>query len=76
MQKQGATILAEHPTDKNEFGNRILMATHNYNAGRVMVFTPNDSYRWQTGLDSKDDSNERFWRQVAKWLTTATAILY
>jgi len=69
--KAGATILAEHPTDKNEFGNRILMATHNYNAGRVMVFTPNDSYRWQTGLDSKDDSNERFWRQVAKWLTTA-----
>ena len=69
--KAGATILAEHPTDKNEFGSRILMATHNYNAGRVMVFTPNDSYRWQTGLDSKDDSNERFWRQVAKWLTTA-----
>lgn len=69
--KAGATILAEHPTDKNEFGNRILMATHNYNAGRVMVFTPNDSYRWQTVLDSKDDSNERFWRQVAKWLTTA-----
>ena len=69
--KAGATILAEHPIDKNEFGNRILMATHNYNAGRVMVFTPNDPYRWQTGLNSKDDSNERFWRQVAKWLTTA-----
>lgn len=69
--KAGATILAEHPTDRNEFGNRILMATHNYNAGRVMVFTPNDPYRWQTGLDSKDDSSERFWRQVAKWLTTA-----
>lgn len=69
--KAGATILAEHPNDKNEYGNRILIATHNFNAGRVMVFTPNNPFRWQFSLDSKDDSNERFWRQTAKWLTTA-----
>ena len=37
--KAGATVLAVHPTDRNEFGNRILIATHNYSAGRVMVFT-------------------------------------
>ena len=30
--KAGALVLAEHPTDRNEFGNRILIATHNYNA--------------------------------------------
>lgn len=69
--KAGATILAEHPSERNEYGNRILIATHNYNAGRVMVFTPNTSARWQMQLDSKDDSHHRFWRQVAKWLTTA-----
>lgn len=78
--KAGALILAEHPTDRNEFGKRILIATHNYNAGRVMVFTPHTSWRWQM-LPSHDDgdqrfwhqedSPERFWRQVAKWLTTA-----
>ncbi len=69
--KAGATVLAEHPDDRNEYGNRILIATHNYNAGRVMVFTPNNSWVWQMDEDSQDESHERFWRQTAKWLTTA-----
>ena len=69
--KAGATILAEHPSDRNEFGKRILIATHNYNVGRVMVFAANNSAPWQMGLPHEDDSNERFWRQTAKWLTTA-----
>ncbi len=69
--KAGATVLAEHPSDQNEFGKRILIATHNFNAGRVIVFTPNNSAPWQLGMPSEDDSNERFWRQAAKWLTTA-----
>ena len=69
--KAGALVLAEHPTDRNEFGNRILIATQNYNAGRVMVFTPHTSWRWRMHTPHEDDSYERFWRQVAKWLTTA-----
>ena len=78
--KAGALVLAEHPTDRNEFGNRILIATHNYSAGRVMVFTPHTSWRWQMipSRESGDqrfwdqgDAHERFWRQTAKWLTTA-----
>jgi uncharacterized membrane protein len=72
--KAGATVLAVHPTDRNEFGNRILIATHNYNAGRVMVFTPHSSWRWKKLIptdDDRADSQDRFWRQAAKWLTTA-----
>ena len=78
--KAGALVLAEHPTDRNEFGKRILIATHNYNAGRVMVFTPHTSWRWQMLPSHEEgeqrfwhqaDSPERFWRQAAKWLTTA-----
>ena len=70
--KAGTLVLAEHPTERNKFGNRILIATHNYNAGRVMVFTPHTSWRWQMFKESlDDDSHERFWRQVARWLTTA-----
>ena len=68
--KAGATVLAVHPVDSNEFGNRILIATHNYNAGRVMVFTPLNSWSWQMHMPYEDDSHERFWRQTAKWLTT------
>ena len=66
--KPGATVLAIHPGDKNEFGRRILIAMQNYGAGRSMVFTPNSSWRWHMLGD--DDSHEKFWRQVAKWLTT------
>ena len=69
--KAGATVLAEHPSERNEFGNRILIATHNYNAGRVMVFTLHKSWVWQMRMPSEDDSHGRFWRQTAKWLTTA-----
>ena len=70
--KAGALVLAEHPTDRNEFGNRILIAIHNYNAGRVMVFTPHTSWRWQMLKKAlEDDGHERFWRQTARWLTTA-----
>ena len=69
--KAGTTVLAQHPSERNQFGNRILIATHNYNAGRVMVFTPHSSWHWQMGVPHEDDSFERFWRQAAKWLTTA-----
>ena len=78
--KAGALVLAEHPTDRNEHGNRILIAIHNYNAGRVMAFTPHTSWRWQMipsheqgnqRFWHQEDSPERFWRQVARWLTTA-----
>ena len=69
--KAGATVLATHPTDRNEFGNRVLIATHNYNTGRAMVFTAHSSWRWKMLMPKEDDSHERFWRQVAKWLTTA-----
>ena len=58
--KAGATVLAEHPDDRNEYGNRILLATHNYSAGRAMIFTPNNSWVWQMGEDSNDDSHARF----------------
>ena len=69
--KPGALVLAEHPTERNQFGKRILVATQNYNAGRVMVFTPNSSWRWQMLQSHQDETHQRFWRQVAKWLTTA-----
>ena len=68
--KAGATVLAVHPVDRNEFGNRILIATHNYNAGRAMVFTLPNSWHWRMQTSHDDDSHERFWRQTAKWLTT------
>jgi len=69
--KAGATILATHSSDQNEFGMRILLAYHYYNEGRVMVFTPHNSWRWQM-MTSKDDTRyHRFWRQIVRWLGTS-----
>ena len=68
--KSGAIVLGVHPEHRNEFGNRLLIATHNYNAGRVMVFTPHSSWRWQMLMPKGNEGHERFWRQMAKWLTT------
>ncbi len=73
--KAGATVIAVHPTDRNEFGSRVLIATHNYNAGRVKIFTPHSSWRWKMFTPTDGDlheSHERFWRQTAKWLTTTS----
>ncbi len=74
--KAGALVLAVHPTERNQFGKRILIAIHQYNAGRVMVFTPHTSWRWkmidpEPPFEYQPGVHERFWRQVAKWLTTA-----
>ncbi len=68
--KPGATVFAAHPTDRNEFGKRILVATQNYGSGRSIVFTPNSSWRWSMLTEQDDERHERFWRQIARWLTT------
>jgi len=68
--KPGATVLATHPTNINEFGKRILVASQNYGSGRSMVFTPYSSWRWSMLTEADDERHGRFWRQVAKWLTT------
>ena len=68
--KPGATVLATHPVNRNEFGQHILMATQNYGSGRSMVFTPYSSWRWGMLTEADDERHERFWRQVARWLTT------
>ena len=69
--KAGAVVLATHPSDRNQFGPRILLARHEYNRGRAMIFTPHDSWRWQMMTRKDDTRYHRFWRQVVKWVATS-----
>ena len=70
--KANATVLAIHSSDKSEFGPRVLLAYHHYRKGRVIVFTPHDSWRWQMMTDKDDTRYHRLWQQTVQWLTTST----
>ena len=67
--KANTTVLAIHSSDISEFGPRILLAYHRYRKGRVMIFTPHDSWRWQMMTDKEDTRYHRFWQQTIQWLT-------
>ena len=48
-----------------------VIAVQPYGRGRSMVFGGEASWRWRMTLPSSDRTYEFFWRQAARWLTTA-----
>ena len=66
--KPGASVLAIDPgTDVLE-GSNVLLAVQRYGRGRSMAFTGFSTWRWQMHLPSEDQSHERFWRQMIRWV--------
>lgn len=66
--RPGAQVLAVvHAPD----GPRPLVAVQRYGLGRAMIFTGEASWRWRMQMPSEDRTYELFWRQVARWLSTA-----
>jgi len=49
-------------------GDVVLLAHHRYGRGKVIVFPVNDSWKWQMRRPLEDQSHERFWRQMLRWL--------
>jgi uncharacterized membrane protein len=47
---------------------RALVAEERFGAGRAIVFTGEASWRWRMMLSASDQTYERFWRQVVRWL--------
>jgi hypothetical protein len=67
--RPGATVLA---TTTAPSGARYpVVAVQRYGRGRSMVFAGEASWRWRMLLPAADRSYEYFWRQAARWLTTA-----
>ncbi|MGA8026581.1 MAG: glutamine amidotransferase [Bryobacteraceae bacterium] len=67
--KPGAVVLAR----VNAGGNRVpLLVTENYGRGRTAVFATGGSWRWRMQQPAGDRSEETFWRQLLRWVVSAT----
>jgi Putative glutamine amidotransferase len=67
--KPGAVVLAR----MNVGGNRLpLLITENYGRGRTAVFATGGSWRWRMQQPAGDTSEASFWRQLLRWVVSAT----
>jgi uncharacterized membrane protein len=65
--RPGAQVLAVALTAG---GNpQPLIAAQRYGQGRSMVFAGEASWRWRMMRPATDNSYERIWRQLARWIT-------
>jgi ribosomal protein L18E len=67
--KPGAVVLLR----TNAGGHRLpLLITENYGRGRTAVFATGGSWRWRMQQPVADISQETYWRQLLRWLISAT----
>ncbi|MGI8961245.1 MAG: glutamine amidotransferase [Bryobacteraceae bacterium] len=67
--KPGAVVLLR----MNVGGRRLpLLITENYGRGRTAVFATAGSWRWRMQQPVGDTSQETYWRQLLRWLISAT----
>ena len=69
--KPGGVVLARGEPE-NSGGNPILLAYQRYGRGRSMVFTTGSSWHWQMEMDHEDQTSELFWKQMLRWLVSAS----
>ena len=69
--KPGASVLMEH--NVLQFQNQLLpiIAMQRYGSGRSMAVTSASTWRWQMMLPAVDQSHERVWRQLLRWLSVS-----
>jgi hypothetical protein len=68
--KDGATVLAIHPARRNRDGPLVVLAVHNYGAGRAAAFTADTTWKWylRTRSMGTDSPYHRFWGQLVRYL--------
>jgi uncharacterized membrane protein len=66
--KPGATVLLEHPSLQYQNQALPVLATQRYGSGRSMSVNTASTWRWQMLMPSEDESHERLWRQMLRWL--------
>ena len=69
--RPGAAVLAI--TDSDSGVERALVVVQRYGAGRSMVLAGRATWRWRMLLPADDRTYERYWGQVARWLTAGAA---
>jgi len=64
--RPGAEILL---TGNDRTGReQVVLALQSYGAGRVVAFTPQDSWAWVMQAKVNSPAHERFWRALLTWL--------
>ncbi len=69
--KPGASVLMEHPVLQYQNQPIPVITTQRYGSGRSMAIATSSSWRWQMMLPAADDSHERLWRQMLRWLAVS-----
>ena len=59
----------EHPLLQYENQAIPVLATQRYGSGRSMSIATASTWRWQMLLPAEDDSHQRVWRQMLRWLS-------
>ncbi len=69
--KPGASVLLEHPVLQYQNQAVPIIATQRYGNGRSMSISTASTWRWQMLMPAEDDSHERLWRQMLRWLAVS-----
>ena len=69
--KPGGVVLARGAPE-NSGGSPVLLAFQRFGRGRAMAFATGSSWHWQMLVDSEDQRHELFWKQMLRWLVTAS----
>ena len=69
--RPGAEVLAR--TVSGNGGARPLVVVQRYGAGRSMILAGRATWRWRMQLQADDRTYERYWGQVARWLTAGAS---
>lgn len=64
--KAGAEVLLRHPTDRNRYGNRPLVAVSEYPRGRTFFIATDETWRWRK--PHGELYQDLFWRNVVRYL--------
>ncbi|MGH9856181.1 MAG: hypothetical protein ACREBD_40630, partial [Blastocatellia bacterium] len=74
--KPGATVILEANNNNDRNRSAPLLAEERYGRGRTMALTANDTWRWRMESPSQNNSHETFWRQLLRYLVSATPRQY
>jgi uncharacterized membrane protein len=69
--KPGGVALAVGDPE-NSSGSPVLLAFQRFGRGRAMTFATGSSWHWQMLVDSEDQRHELFWKQMLRWLVSAS----
>ena len=71
-----ASVLAVHPTRRNEAGPLVVLAVQNFGGGRSAAFTADTTWQWNHNEKiramGKDNPYLRFWGQMIRYLANVT----